>query len=30
MLLSLGYHDVVELEGGILNWNDAGLPCQKS
>ncbi|HBB53666.1 MAG TPA: hypothetical protein DCZ80_07175 [Legionellales bacterium] len=30
MLLSLGYHDVVELEGGILNWIDAGLPCQKS
>jgi phage shock protein E len=29
MLLSLGYHDVVELEGGICNWIDAGLPCQK-
>jgi rhodanese-related sulfurtransferase len=28
MLLSLGYNHIIELEGGVSNWVDAGLPCQ--
>jgi rhodanese-related sulfurtransferase len=28
IMLSLGYHHIIELEGGMFNWVDAGLPCQ--
>jgi rhodanese-related sulfurtransferase len=28
MLLSLGFNHIIELEGGVSHWIDAGLPCQ--
>ena len=28
MLLSLGFNHIIELEGGMSDWIDAGLPCQ--
>ena len=28
MLSSLGYSNIFELEGGISNWIESGMPCQ--
>jgi rhodanese-related sulfurtransferase len=29
MMDELGFSDVVEVDGGILAWNAAGLPLQR-
>jgi rhodanese-related sulfurtransferase len=30
VLLSLGYQDIYQLEGGLEQWKSAGFPCQDS
>lgn len=30
ILLSLGFMHIIELEGGVSNWLEKGLPCQMS